>query len=307
MSFTYRTLLTIGVKTFCDGVWPLLLALLISFWFRILGFNGGGVDSCWAGVYPIQSFELWARFLTDMRPSVARPVTERVGDICCCWLNGISSSDFGTITRCAWTVCSCGIWQMFLTGLTVMIGVGTIFGRIGIAGGDIGMLLAFTFVCVCSLVLWPAKLLRRLAGFSLVSCSGFNSSGGGGGKGSSWLSGETFSTFGGGGKSGEGIRSEGFFGGRSGTQSSIDIIWPIIIAPSRSFDRCWFCWSILSRIEVYSDADEVLKRYKRNNMKSEVMRLWRNRRDRNHILFNGALISTNLRYRNQSIPSSIPC
>jgi hypothetical protein len=36
----------------------------------------------------------------------------------------------------------------------------------------------------------------------------------------------------------------------------------MIIAPSKSFDKCWFCCNILSRIEEYSDADEVLKRYK---------------------------------------------
>lgn len=302
MSFTYRTLLTIGVKTFCAGV------LQISFWFRILGFNGGGVVCCWAGMYPIQSFELWARFLTDTRLSDTRPDGVR-GDVCCCccWLTDAWSSDFGTITRCAWTVCSCGIWQMFFTELTVMIGVGTIFGRIGMAGGDNGMLLTFTFVW--TFVLWPAKLFRRLAGFrfrfNFNSGSCFNSSGGGGGSGSSWLNAGTLSTFGGGGNSGDGIRIDVFFGGRSGTQSSSDIIWPMIIAPSKSFDKCWFCCNILSRADAYSDADEVLKRY--NEREHVVMRLWRSTSDQRHILFNGALKSTNLWYQSESIPSSIRC
>ena len=259
MSFTYRTLLTIGVKTFCCCGW-----VLISFWFRILGFRGGGVICCWAEMYPIQSFELWARFLTDTRLSDTRPEGVR-GDVCCsCW-----SSVFGKITRCAWTVCSCGIWQMFFTGLTVIIGVGTIFGRIGMAGGEIGLLLTFTFAW--RFVLWPAKLLRRLAGFNFISGSSLSSSGGGGGSGSSWFIAGILSTFGGGGKSGDGILIDEFFGGLSGTQSSIEIICPIIIAPSKSFDKCWFCCNIWSRADEYSDADEVLKRYKTIY---DAMRLW---------------------------------
>lgn len=257
MSFTYRTLLTIGVNIFCGGV------LLVSFWFRILGFNGGGVDCCWAGMYPIQSFELWARFLTDNLVSDARPDGVR-GDVgCCCRLTCcvVWSSAFGTITRWAWTVCSCGIWHIFFTVFMVMIGVGTILGRIGMAGGDNGMLLDFAFVWTFEL--WPAKLLRRLAGFVFTSGSCFNSSGGGGGKGSSWSRTGILSTFGGGGKSGDGIRIEELLGGRSGTQSSSEIIWPMIIAPSKSFDKCWFCCNSLSRIDEYSDADEVLKRHKK--------------------------------------------
>lgn len=69
---------------------------------------------------------------------------------------------------------------------------------------------------------------------------------GGGGNGSSQLSVFTSTSGGcsgdgGGGKSGLGIRSCGFFGGRSGTQSSSDIIGPITIGPSKSFDSPpWF-------------------------------------------------------------------
>lgn len=69
--------------------------------------------------------------------------------------------------------------------------------------------------------------------------------------------------FGGGGRSGDGILKAELFGGLSGTQSSIEIILPMIIAPSKSFDKCWFCCNILSRIDEYSDADDVLKRYKK--------------------------------------------
>lgn len=139
-----------------------------------------------------------------------------------------------------------------------MIGVGTILGRIGTAGGDTAMPLAFTFACTFEL--WPAKLLRRLAVFSLTSGSGFNKSGGGGGSGSSWFNGEALSMLGGGGKSGDGIRKEPFFGGRSGTQSSSEMILPMIIAPCKSFDICCFC-CILSRIDENPDTEEALKRY----------------------------------------------
>lgn len=274
--------------------------MVISFWFRILGFNGGGVVCCWAGVYPIQSFELWARFLTETRLSETRPDGVRA---CPGW---IGSSAFATIIRWAWTVCSCGIWHKFFTLFTVMIGVGLILGRIGMAGGDSGMLLTFTLAC--AFVLWPAKLFLRLVGLSFNSGSCLSNSGGGGGKGSSWFRAGMFSTFGGGGKSGDGIRSDVFFGGLSGTQSSIEIILPMIIAPRRSFDRCWFCCNILSRIEEYSAADDVLKRHTKKELWCNLMRLRHSRAvDRNHISFAGALKSTNLWYRSESIPSSIPC
>lgn len=64
---------------------------------------------------------------------------------------------------------------------------------------------------------------------------------------------------GGGGSSGLGIRSIGFFGGRSGTQSSRAMVGPMIIGPKRSLDSVWRCWIILSRMEEYSEAEEVLR------------------------------------------------
>lgn len=94
-------------------------------------------------------------------------------------------------------------------------------------------------------------------------------SGGGGGSGSSWFRRITSSVGliigGGGGSSGLGIRSMGFLGGRSGTQSSRAMIGPMIIGPRRSLDSCCRCCTILSRIDEYSDAEEVLKRLKKSN------------------------------------------
>lgn len=119
------------------------------------------------------------------------------------------------------------------------MGVGTIFGRIGMAGGDNGMLLVFIFGGELP---WPAKLLRRLI---LSSDSCLRTSGGGKGRASSGMI-ACCSTGGGGGKSGEGTRSGKLllellslgFGGRSGTQSSIEMILPRIIGASKSFDKC---------------------------------------------------------------------
>lgn len=92
----------------------------------------------------------------------------------------------------------------------------------------------------------PAKLLRRLAVFNLLSSSDDwricrKISGGGGGNGSSRISGLFASGGGGGGKSGKsglGTRSIGrhFFGGLSGTHSSSEIIGPITTGPSKSLD-----------------------------------------------------------------------
>lgn len=121
----------------------------------------------------------------------------------------------------------------------------------------------------------PAKLLRRLGVLNLASdCSDFwricrNISGGGGGNGSSWLSWlvVTASGDGGGGKSGLGTRQSDllrFFGGRSGIQSSSDMIGPITTGPSKSFESD--CLSMLwSRYAVYSAADDVLW----NNVKTK--------------------------------------
>lgn len=55
------------------------------------------------------------------------------------------------------------------------------------------------------------------------------------------------------------MRSIGFLGGRSGTQSSSAIMGPMIIGPRRSLDSCCRCCTILSRKEEYSDAEEVLR------------------------------------------------
>lgn len=127
------------------------------------------------------------------------------------------------------------------------------------------MLLTFTFE------LWPAKLLRLLAGFILISSdSARSSSGGGGGSGSS-SEGRAFSSLGGGGRSGEGIlvlllaaaAAVVNFGGLSGTHSSSEMILPIIIAPRKSDDKCWRCSGIWSRIDEYSDADDVLQKNKK--------------------------------------------
>lgn len=89
----------------------------------------------------------------------------------------------------------------------------------------------------------PAKLFRRLGVADLLSGSDncrmcrINSGGSGGGGSGSLAIGLSSSTAvgGGGGSSGLGTRSAGFFGGLSGTQSSSEIIGPIIIGPSRSF------------------------------------------------------------------------
>lgn len=70
-----------------------------------------------------------------------------------------------------------------------------------------------------------------------------STSGGGGGSGSSsgrgspmaWIDG------GGGGKSGLGMRRAGFLGGRSGTQSSREIMGPMTIASRRSLESECFC------------------------------------------------------------------
>lgn len=122
----------------------------------------------------------------------------------------------------------------------------------------------------------PAKLFRRLATGNLLSGSDScrmwrNSSGGGGGSGSSWTAITASSAAlagGGGGKSGLGIRSMGFFGGRSGTQSSSEMIGPITMGPSKSFDSA--CFSRLwSRTAAYSEADEVLKEWKKVSCGSE--------------------------------------
>jgi hypothetical protein len=75
---------------------------------------------------------------------------------------------------------------------------------------------------------------------------------------------------GGGGNSGLGMRSVGFFGGRSGTQSSTEIIGPIIIGPNKSLERCWRVCSILSRMEEYSAADEVLEMRKKKLLGIEI-------------------------------------
>lgn len=109
----------------------------------------------------------------------------------------------------------------------------------------------------------PAKLLRRLAVLSLFSGSEScrmcrSNSTGGGGNGSSLIKLISMaSVTGGGGSSGLGMRRDGFFGGRSGTQSSSEIIGPTTMGPSRSSDKLCFCifWS---RMAEYSDADDVL-------------------------------------------------
>lgn len=109
------------------------------------------------------------------------------------------------------------------------------------AGGDNGMLLVFIFGGELP---WPAKLFLRLI-LSSDSCFSRTS---GGGKGSASSSIISCSTGGGGGKSGEheGTRNGKLllevlnlgFGGRSGTQSSIEMILPRIIGASKSLDKC---------------------------------------------------------------------
>lgn len=127
----------------------------------------------------------------------------------------------------------------------------------------------------------PAKLFRRLAELNFVSgslicrmCDRISSTGGGGNE-SLWFN--EFASFscwcmvgGGGGKSGLGTRNDGFLGGRSGFQSSIEIIGPITTGPMRSLDsalpcfcRCW------SRYMEYSEADDVLKRQRINVIQTE--------------------------------------
>lgn len=113
----------------------------------------------------------------------------------------------------------------------------------------------------------PAKLLRRLGGRGLVSGSEScrtwrRTSGGGGGRGSSSGNGSPIAWVdgGGGGRSGLGMRRDGFFGGRSGTQSSSDIMGPMTMASSRSLDKDWFC-RFWSRNAEYSAADDVLYVY----------------------------------------------
>lgn len=95
------------------------------------------------------------------------------------------------------------------------------------------------------------------------------SAGGGGGNGSSgFVVVISFSCCcngnGGGGKSGLGIRSSGFFGGRSGTQSSNEIMGPITIGPSKSFDRPSIFCRFSSRYAEYSVSEDVLFRNHKN-------------------------------------------
>lgn len=193
------------------------------------------------------------------------------------WPVSFGASNFPfKMTLCAlaggWTGCWWVTWK--LCDFDILLNE-RMFGlacgiSIGLRGNIGGVMLSKLFALMNGFrVDEPAKLFRRLAVVSFASGSDswrmcrITSAGGGGGNGSSWFTVVTsFSCWcngdGGGGKSGLGIRSRGFFGGRSGTQSSSEIMGPITIGPSRSFDRPPCFWRFSSRYAQYSAADDVL-------------------------------------------------
>lgn len=239
--------------------------------FGIRGFGDGDVNLIAFG-------ELSTATLTGID---ALCVRLRIG-IDCRWLVSLVPPDFPlNMTFCALAGGRTGCWRVtwklcdFDIQLDGLVFEPALEISIGLRGNIGGVILSKLFALMnATRVDEPEKLFRRLILVKFTSGSDswrmcrIISAGGGGGNGSSGF--VVFISFsccckgnGGGGKSGLGIRSKWFFGGRSGTQSSNEIMGPITIGPSKSFDKP----SLFCRFS-YSVADDVLFRnQKKMNLK----------------------------------------